>query len=302
MHTQQIIHEPANAAVVTQALADIDDGFSLRLQRKPEAIVAEARLCADALIAAVRRNGWVQKFGGRDHLFFEAWAFLAAMYRVTPRTRETRVVQLGDVVGFEATAEAFHVPSGIVIGVADAMCMNDEDNWSSRPVYEFDPKQRRKVQTGERQVPLFQLRSMAQTRAQAKALKGPFSWIVAMAGYAPVAAEEMVREGSAETAGAPSPTQQNAPIASQNAPAQPTQSEQPRERAEAQPDAGNGKRTITGKQASRIWALGFSQGVDKKLTGQILQGFGFQRAEEVTVDKYEEVCAAVENAGAGAAN
>jgi hypothetical protein len=294
MQGHQIIQEPANAAVITQALAEIDDGFSLRLQRKPEAIVAEARLCADALIAAVKRNNWVQRFGGRDHLFFEAWSFLGAMYRVTPRTRETRLVQIGDVVGYECTAEAFHVPSGIVIGSADAMCLNDEDNWSFRPTYEYDPQSRRKVQTGERPVPLFQLRSMAQTRAQAKALKGPFSWIIAMAGYAPTPAEELTgRERTVETPRTEAPAVQ-----------------MPREREEPVSDAppalaqsGNGeKRTITGKQASRIWALGFSQGVDKKITGQILNGFGFQRAEEVTVDRYEEVCAAVENAGAGTAH
>ena len=136
------------------------------------------------LIAAVKRNNWVQKFGGRDHLFFEAWSFLASMYRVTPRTRETRLVQIGDVTGYEAFAEAFHVPSGIVIGAADSMCLDDEDNWDVRPTYEWDAQTRQKVRTGERPVPLFQLRSMSQTRAQAKALKGPFSWIVAMA-YAP---------------------------------------------------------------------------------------------------------------------
>ena len=282
----QVVQEPAT--VIAQALAEVDDGFSLRLQRKPEAIVAEARLCADALVAAVKRNGWIQKFGGRDHLFFEAWAFLAAMYRVTPRTRDTRIVQIGDVIGYECTAEAFHVPSGIVIGSADAMCLNDEDNWSNRPTYEWDARSRRKIQTGERQVPLFQLRSMAQTRAQAKALKGPFSWVVAMAGFAPTAAEEM----TAEAVSAVSETK-SAPVQHQSAPV-----------AEATPSAspeGNGKRLITGKQASRIWALGFSQGVDKKITGQILSGFGFARAEDVTADKYDEVCAAVENMGAGAA-
>jgi hypothetical protein len=293
MQHSQVVQEPTT--VITQALADVDDGFSLRLQRKPEAIVAEARLCADALIAAVKRNGWVQKFGGRDHLFFEAWAFLAAMYRVTPRTRDTRIVQIGDVIGYECTAEAFHVPSGIVIGTADAMCLNDEDNWSARPTYEWDQRSRKKVQTGERQVPLFQLRSMAQTRAQAKALKGPFSWVVAMAGFAPVAAEEMTNEPIA-SARAPEPTVQQAPALRQTAPeATPSASQVETSGAAGPP------RLITGKQASRIWALGFSQGVDKKLTAAVLQGFGFARAEDVTVDQYEAVCAAVENAGAGAA-
>lgn len=281
-----------STAVLTPTLVEPEDGFTLRLMRKPDAIIAEARLCGDALVAAVKRNGWVQKFGGRDHLFFEAWAFLAAMYRVTPRTRETRLVQIGDVTGYEAVAEAFHVPSGIVISSADSMCLDDEDNWSVRPTYQWDKDTRQKVQTGERPVPLFQLRSMAQTRAQAKALKGPFSWIIAMAGYAPTPAEDMTRDRSEESQAAPREMPQTAP-------------QPPRERQqqpEATTDSNGSARTITGKQASRIWALGFSQGLDKKITSQILKGFGFDRAEEVTAEQYEAVCAAVENAGSGAAS
>jgi hypothetical protein len=273
----------SESAILTPTIVEPDDGFTLRLQRKPEVIVAEARLCADALIAAVKRNGWVQKFGGRDHLFFEAWSFLASMYRVTPRTCETRLVQIGEVTGYEAFAEAFHVPSGIVIGKADSMCLDDEENWDMRPVYEYDEQLKKRVQVGERPVPLFQLRSMAQTRAQAKALKGPFSWIVAMAGYAPTPAEEM--------GGRRTPSGEGQPI------------QQPREKTQPAAENGNGHgaKTITGKQASRIWAIGFSQGVDKKIIGQILRAHGFERAEDVTTDKYEEIIAAVENAGAGAA-
>jgi hypothetical protein len=161
-----------------------EDNFSLRLARKPEAVVAEATLCANALMAAVRKNAWVQKFGNKEHLFFEAWSFLSSMYRVVPRVRETRLIQIGDVIGYEAFAEAFHVPSQSVISTADAMCLNDEDNWSLRAEYEWQgPKDnRQRVKIGEKPVPLFQLRSMAQTRAMAKALRGPFSWVVAMAG------------------------------------------------------------------------------------------------------------------------
>src|SRR5215469_6162092 len=270
------MHEPA---VINQpVIVEPDDGFTLRLGRKPEAIVAEATLCADALLGAVRRNQWAQKFGNREHLFFEAWSFLAAMYRVTPRIKETRLVQTGDVIGYEATAEAFHVPSGIVISSADAMCLNDEDNWSSRPEYEWDAEQRKRVQVGEKPVPLFQLRSMAQTRAMSKALKGPFSWVVAMAGYAPTPAEEM-----RETRQAAGPMPSKAPAA-------------PREQQPEPPaKETSGPARITGKQASRLWAIGFSASVDKKLIGQVLASYGFERAEHVTVDRYEELCGAIEN-------
>ena len=56
------------------------------------------------------------------------------------------------------------------------MCMDDESKWSDKP--------------------LFQLRSMAQTRAQAKALRNVLAWVVVMAGYAPTPAEEMDGQNS----------------------------------------------------------------------------------------------------------
>jgi len=271
---------------VTAQIVEPDDGFTLRLARKPEAIVAEARMCSEALLAAVKRNGWAIAFqeGGKEHLYFEAWSFLATMYRVTPRVKETRLVQIGEVTGYEAFAEAFHVPSGVVISTADSMCLDDEERWSDRPVKEWrnNPQtgKRERVATGEfTPVPLFQLRSMAQTRAMAKALRGPFSWIIAMAGYAPRLAEDMTGKEPLEQS--PKPTVQ-----------------QPQQKAaETNGNAG----VITDKQASRIWGIAFSHGLDKKLVGQILKSHGFDDAKQVTTDKYEAVCAAVEAAGQGGA-
>lgn len=49
--------------------------------------------------------------------------------------------------------------------------MQDEPNWRGKP--------------------LFQLKSMAQTRACAKALRNVLAWVVVLAGYAPTPSEEM---------------------------------------------------------------------------------------------------------------
>jgi hypothetical protein len=51
------------------------------------------------------------------------------------------------------------------------MCLDDEAKWTTSRS--------------------FQLRSMAQTRAQAKALRNVLAWVVVMAGYQPTPAEEM---------------------------------------------------------------------------------------------------------------
>lgn len=252
-----------------------DDAFSLRVARKPEAMVAEAALCANALMAAVRKNSWAQKFGNKEHLFFEAWSFLASMYRVVPRVRETRLIQIGDVVGYEAFAEAFHVASQTVISTADAMCLNDEDNWSLRAEYEWTgPKDnRQKVKVGDKPVPLFQLRSMAQTRAMAKALKGPFSWVVAMAGYAPRPAEEMGPDG------------------------QPQQSQQPQQPRSTQQQGGKTS-LITEPQQKRFWALAKAANKSEDEIRRVLQSFGFESTKDITWEKYDAVCAEIQKGDA----
>jgi len=55
------------------------------------------------------------------------------------------------------------------------------------------------VKVGDEVVPWFQLASMAQTRAGAKALRNRLAWVVVLAGYKPTPAEEMT-EGTASEA------------------------------------------------------------------------------------------------------
>jgi hypothetical protein len=125
---------------------------------------------------------------GEQYLEFEDWQTLGRFYGVTARVRETRPLTMGSAQGFEATAEAVRA-DGMVISAADAMCMNDEDKWGMRAKYEW--KDGEKVQVGEVPTPFYQLRSMAQTRACAKALRNVLAWVVVLAGYKPTPAEEM---------------------------------------------------------------------------------------------------------------
>jgi hypothetical protein len=238
------------------------DAFTLRMHRTPDIQIAEAEMCANALIAAVKRHGWAQNFGGKkDHLYYEAWAFVASMYRVSARIRPefTKSLELCEAVGFEACAEAVHGPSQTILGVATSMCMDDEENWDTRPVYKKGQR------VGERAVPLFQLRSMAETRACSKALRLVFSPVVAMAGYAPTPTEELT--GNETGSGAREPQQR-------------------------QQERGTG--LISPKQASRLWAVAYSAGIDKGNIPKILRDFGFASAEAVTADKYDEIISFLE--------
>jgi hypothetical protein len=116
-------------------------------------------------------------------------------YGLTARVTEVREVVLGDARGFKAKAVVVHAASGKILSAGEMYCMDDEDKWSTRPKKEWreDPKtkQRQYVATGEMvAVPMFQLASMAETRACSKALRNCLSWVVVLAGYDPTPAEE----------------------------------------------------------------------------------------------------------------
>ena len=145
----------------------------LVLHREPGTVLAEAQQAAAALKDVIQRKARPVRFNGEQYLEFEDWQTVGRFYGITVRVLPEFVqyVQYGNAAGFEATAEAYHAESGRVLSVASSMCLDDEPNWRKKP--------------------LFQLRSMAQTRACAKALRNVLSWIVVLAGYRPTPAEEM---------------------------------------------------------------------------------------------------------------
>lgn len=161
----------------------------LAVTRAPEAVLEEARKAAAALKHVIDAKPKKVKFNGETYLEYEDWLTVARFYGVTARIREVKHVQFGEAQGFEAFAEAVLVGTGQIVSAADAMCLNDEKNWNTRPVYEWQNGTRKKI--GDEAVPLFQLRSMAQTRACAKALRNVLAWVVVLAGYKATPAEEM---------------------------------------------------------------------------------------------------------------
>lgn len=158
-------------ASVTEALVTIEATPALGLQRAPEIILEEAGKAAQALRNVIEQKPNKCVINGKTFLQFEDWQTLGRFYGVTAAARATTEVQYGRARGFECHAEAILVSTGQVISAAQAMCMDDEEKWKNKP--------------------LFHLRSMAQTRAQAKALRNVLAWVVVMAGYAPTPAEEM---------------------------------------------------------------------------------------------------------------
>lgn len=166
---QNAVHHLGPKPIVDEAI--VSAPAQLAVQRAPEVVLEEAAKAASALRDVIERKPNKVVINGKTFLTFEDWQTVGRFYGVTVACRSTNYLEQGRVRGYEAHAEAILASSGQVIGAAQAMCMDDEQKWRDKP--------------------LFQLRSMAQTRAQAKALRGVLAWVAVLAGYQPTPAEEM---------------------------------------------------------------------------------------------------------------
>ena len=193
------------------ALQVYEGSAPVSLWKKPEEVLSEAQQAAKALMSVMEKKEHKVMFNGERYLEREDWGTVAKFYGCTAKVVETRYVEFGDVRGFEATAVCITADMR-EIGRCESMCLDDEENWGEVTKYEWqdeidpqtgkkiwDPKLRngkggykgKRVEVGKVPKPLFQLKSMAQTRAEAKVLKSVFGWVVVLAGYRPGVAEEM---------------------------------------------------------------------------------------------------------------
>lgn len=123
---------------------------------------------ANVLKQAIRDQGLSRNISGREYVFIDGWTLAGTMLDVFPRT--VRVDPLPDGSGYEAEA-ALVTRSGEVVGGAIAECSRSEKTWSTRDAYA--------------------LKSMAQTRAVAKAYRMSFGFVMSMAGFEATPGEEM---------------------------------------------------------------------------------------------------------------
>jgi len=136
----------------------------------PKELINRAREAAVELNKIVSSAQLAINIKGRRYLRFEAWQTMGRFFGITSGTEWTReIIKDDNVIGYEARA---YVRMGSLdISNAEAECTNKEDNWKDKP--------------------LWQIRSMAQTRACAKALRNVLAWTVVLAGYQPTPVEEM---------------------------------------------------------------------------------------------------------------
>lgn len=205
----------------TDAIQTLDATPLATIRNPPEVVLIEAKKAAQALRDVIALKPRPVIMNGEQYLEFEDWQTVGRFYGVTAREDgDPEYVDMGGVHGFKASAVALN-DRGDIISRATAYCLNDEEKWRERSRYEWvyhcrdgstsveDPgpdniiweenpnkpgkkrPKKERVLVGTEAVPLFQLSSMAQTRANAKALRNVLSWVVVLAGYRPTPAEEM---------------------------------------------------------------------------------------------------------------
>lgn len=143
----------------------------LVLEGDPEIQMAFAIKAANALMKAVSQKKNPVMIRGEQYIEYSDWQILARFFGATASVAWSKKLMndKGEFIGYEARSEVLH--NGLVISSAEAMCMKSEKNWSARDE--------------------FMLRSMAQTRACAKALRNAYGWVAELAGLRSTPAEEM---------------------------------------------------------------------------------------------------------------
>ena len=140
---------------------------------KPNQVIMDAQLKADSLYAVVEKQHLFMQIHDKKYLTLEAWEILGKFCNLTAVVEWVKPVEMWEEKGFEARVVVTD-SEGKVVSIAESMCMSDEGNWKGKPI--------------------FQLKSMAQTRAMSKAYRMCLSFIVSLAGYSPTPFEEMSDE------------------------------------------------------------------------------------------------------------
>lgn len=137
----------------------------LVLEGDPEAQLIFAKKAADALMKWVKQKPNKVMIRGEQYLEFGDWQILGRFYGATVGIEWTKGIDKG------WEARAIVTRNGEQLSSAEAMCTRAEKNWKDRDE--------------------FMLKSMAQTRASAKALRQAFGWVAELAGMKSTPAEEM---------------------------------------------------------------------------------------------------------------
>jgi hypothetical protein len=279
---------------------------TVSLWKTPQIVLEEAQTAAKALMQVIALKNKPVIFNGEQYIEREDWGTVAMFYKCHARTvaGSIKYIQFGDAYGFEAACECVNA-DGTVLGYAESMCLSDEDNWGDVPVYEdelddkgkkiwiaFDnPKPGKakgyfkKKEIGRKPKPLFQLRSMAQTRAEAKCLKSVFGPVVVLAGFKPSVAEEMT--GSEQ----PSPQEQKQANKASEPPPVGRKSQKEGKDVPIQTIAG----CITERQIKLLFYIQNQAQIPEAAAKAVIKTIaGVEHRNEIKPDKFDEILKALD--------
>lgn len=155
-------------------------------QVPPREVMRHAQAAAREIVDVARSGKLLANVGGREYPLTECMTLIGRMTNHTVAVEWSRKVPaewgVGD--GWEARAVVMD-GNGREVAAAESMCLRSERAWSKRDE--------------------FAVRSMAQTRASGKALRLALGYIVTLAGWEALPAEEITDEmrgrgGSAQAA------------------------------------------------------------------------------------------------------
>src|SRR5690348_5812457 len=138
------------------------------LALRPHEVIQKATEIATQLAKIINRRKLYTMIQGKKHVWVEGWATMGAVLGVAPIEEWSKPTP--DGFGFEAKVNLVRLSDGVLIGSASAQCTTEENKWKGRDSYA--------------------IRSMAITRATGKAFRLSFAWIMKLAGYEALPAEE----------------------------------------------------------------------------------------------------------------
>lgn len=186
----EVVPEDSSGSSTEVAVVEPTQQVTLFQTSDPAEVIQKAARVADALKDVLKRQSLTTRIQGKDHVNVEGWQTVGSMMGVFPVPVGVEELpypnpipegvraqkEKGLAFGFKASFRA-QTLSGSIVGGAEAECRRTEGKpWT----------------WGDDHA----LKSMAQTRAQSKALGSALRFIVTLAGYTGTPAEEMSQQES----------------------------------------------------------------------------------------------------------
>lgn len=228
------------------------------------------------------------EFNGQRYPEFDDYQYAASFFGWRVVT-ESEPITINDITGFKGKAKIVD-KNGIEVGQADSYCFSNERNWANKP--------------------LFQLGSMAQTRAGSKALANILRPIFKLAGYEAMPVEEMQSEPRTVQQPKPRNLPANTPAPdSDGSPGFPDEIGEnvgsadvgidfPAPSDNARKVIGDPNKKVTEKQRKMLYAVYKSKGIeDEKIKSAVKLLFGLEHTAHLTNGQLQQLIELIEKGG-----